>query len=92
MKQECPLCHAEARYRGFDYGERKHFVCPSCGEYIITSTAERKLVDAPEEWRSTFASAPSLAAADEIYEIVTELERAGLRLYGVAVKRRDRGC
>lgn len=42
-KHSCPLCHAPAMLETNDSGKIRRYLCDSCGEFIITDTAERRL-------------------------------------------------
>jgi ssDNA-binding Zn-finger/Zn-ribbon topoisomerase 1 len=53
--QECPLCSVEAEYYKVDYGHFKYFHCPKCTYYQISDQAERKLENAPEDWKQSLS-------------------------------------
>lgn len=50
-QQACPLCDAQAVFEQFDFGNRKRLLCDSCGKFIITVGAEKRLAESVSSWR-----------------------------------------
>ncbi|SRR5712691_12396993 len=73
ISSACFLCGSAAEYFEFDYGKRRQYQCrgESCGEYVITDTARRRL-DVPHAgpWRKQAAAlAKRLSNERQILEI-----------------------
>lgn len=49
--QDCPLCNNASDFIGRDNNNFKAFGCNTCTEFIISITAEKRLLEAPHEWR-----------------------------------------
>lgn len=47
----CPLCGGLAQFEWRDNRHRKLFDCPTCGRFKLTTAAERRLAQAPRDWR-----------------------------------------
>ncbi len=67
--QDCPLCQRPARYILVDYDNRKYFRCEQCTEFQISRMAEKRLVDAPQEWRDDYARKAREAHGDSVLVI-----------------------
>ena len=66
----CPLCGHAAEYRGADYGRRKTFTCPNCTYFQISEQAERKVAEAPQQWRDDLSNKAKSSPEDQILVIV----------------------
>lgn len=52
---DCPLCRRPAALTTRDFGERKHYQCPHCKEFVVTASAQRRLANTTEERLAYFA-------------------------------------
>ena len=77
QSQDCPLCAKPADFAYFDYEHRKAFDCASCGQYVITGTAERKLEQPPGQKEQRLARMVGESKAEDILEIKTENDPSG---------------
>jgi hypothetical protein len=75
--QACPLCQKTATYADFDFGNRKALDCQSCGQYVITRTAERMLSNPPGEREQQLSTFVKSAPDTMIAEIRTENQPNG---------------
>lgn len=49
QQTECPLCRGPATLTTRDFGERKHYQCTHCKEFVVTTSAEKLLAKVTEE-------------------------------------------
>lgn len=75
--QACALCAAPATYAEFDYGHRKAIECTSCGQYVLTTNAERMLSQPPGQKEQQLAGLVKKTDSSEIVEIRTENSASG---------------
>ena len=55
LPQNCSPCAQGAHYVLVDYENRKYFRCERCGYYQISVRAEKRLSEAPQEWRDSYS-------------------------------------
>jgi hypothetical protein len=63
-EQDCPLCSTPAEYHLVDYDKCKYFRCPKCGLFQVSLRAEKVLLQAPQQWRDSYAKKASEAPED----------------------------
>jgi hypothetical protein len=80
--ESCPLCQRPSDFSGADYGRRKVFHCENCTEFVITTTAELRLEQAPQKWKDDFSAKAKKAPSDKI--LVITVPAAPHRTDGVA--------
>lgn len=68
MSENCPLCEKTASFEFRDAGKRKWFQCNTCRSFIITDTAERRLVKSLE-WRKQLSELSASLAGNELLHI-----------------------
>lgn len=90
QKQTCPLCADPATFASFDYDHRKAMECASCGQYVITTTAERSLSSPPGTREQQFAAyVRRVNEPDKIAEVRTENDPTGGKRIVARVLSRD---
>lgn len=52
---DCPLCRRPATLTTRDFGQRKHYECGHCKEFVVTASAERLLSKVTEERLAYFS-------------------------------------
>lgn len=67
--QTCPLCGEAAAFEACDFGKRKRFECPECGEFIITTGAEARVLESVGSWRDKLREAAKSAPSGKTLEI-----------------------
>lgn len=54
--QSCPLCEQSAEYYFVDGRNIKYYKCPNCRQYQISRSAEKKVIQAPQQLRNEYSS------------------------------------
>lgn len=73
----CPLCLSPSTFALFDYGQRKAYDCPACGQFVITQMAADMLNKPPGRKEQQMAHLSKRAGAGRIAEIRTEPSHDG---------------
>lgn len=55
IREDCPLCDESAEYYKVDHGRLKYFKCSTCSYFQVSGQVERKLTDAPKEWKEALS-------------------------------------
>ncbi len=69
QQTECPLCLSPAALTTRDFGERKHYECAHCKEFVVTASAERMLEKATEERLAYFSGLARKGSDDNLLVI-----------------------
>lgn len=59
----CPLCGTPALFEWIDNGNQKAYSCPLCTDFFISTSAERRLLQAPAAWRENASRQASQSTA-----------------------------
>lgn len=55
IESACPLCKSAAKYDDHYARHSKHFVCPTCKEFVIKTKAERYVIESADQTRQTLS-------------------------------------
>lgn len=56
-KQACPICgNADAKYMLIDHDDKKHFKCPACLEFVVTTSDESALIASPQDFKARLSA------------------------------------
>lgn len=69
IKQDCPLCGAEAEYRPKDFGRAKYFSCSAGCKYFIFDSTEKLLKSVPQSWIDDLSKKARLRQDGKIFVI-----------------------
>ena len=88
-EDQCPVCRALAKFEALGH-LRKHYLCGTCGEFVVASIAERWLRSSINEGRAAEVRRIIGAAAEDQLLVIERdpLESAEFPTYSFAVKPR----
>lgn len=67
--RSCPLCESPAVCYDVDHGDKDYFKCNRCGRFIISTTAESRVLQMPIESRRALSDAARAAPEGEVLVI-----------------------
>jgi hypothetical protein len=83
FEQQCPLCHNNAEHECRYSGNWKHFYCSKCKEFVISVSAERRLIKSIPQWRTALSNKARKSNKEKILVIrraTTTLMQEGVAL------------
>jgi hypothetical protein len=78
FEQQCPLCQCNSEYESRDFGNLKHYLCPTCIEFAISVGAEKRLLESIHQWRTALSDKAKLSDKEKIL-VITRTSTALVR-------------
>jgi len=69
IEQGCPLCNEPATYRLNDGGKYKVFHCRICRVFAMSDTAEKRIANHSEKWKSDLSKISQGLSEEQLLRI-----------------------
>lgn len=65
----CPMCNSSAEMTPGPHDDYRHYVCPTCVEFLITPAADKHMRSDPQYVRDGFSGKAQKSNETQIYSI-----------------------